>query len=91
MPTRATTKTAKTKAATTRAGGKLPKRAYHRDFTPGKGDPTKDPATWGAEFKMNRIPRPLWNSVKTKAKREGVSLRWLLLSYLQAWVNEKAA
>jgi hypothetical protein len=91
VATRAKTTTPKT--ATTRAGGQRPKRTYSRDFTPARGDrdPTKDPATWGAEYKMSRIPRPFWRSVQAKAKREGVSLRWLLLSYLQAWVNEKAA
>jgi hypothetical protein len=78
---------------TRRAPGTLqPKRSYSRDFTPGRpSDPTKDPATWGAEYKMSRIPSGFWRSVKAKAKRDGVSLRWLLLSYLQGWLDDKAA
>ena len=66
-----------------------PKRAYTRGFRPRAGDRSKDPATWGAEYKMNRIPIGFWRSVQAKAKRDGVSLRGLLLTYLQGWLDEK--
>lgn len=58
-----------------------PTRAYNTAFTP-RGD--------GKEFKINRIPAGFWNEVRGKARREGVSLRGLVLTYLHGWLNEAA-
>ena len=55
-----------------------PTRAYSRDFTP-HGE--------GRDFKIRRIPDAFWKQVQAKAKREGVSLRGLLLTHLQQWVE----
>ena len=56
-----------------------PTRAYSRDFTPSLGD--------GHDFKIRRIPDAFWKQVQSKAKREGVSLRGMLLTHLQQWVE----
>ena len=56
-----------------------PTRAYSRDFTPSRGD--------GHDFKIRRIPDAFWKQVQSKAKREGVSLRGMLLTHLQQWVE----
>jgi hypothetical protein len=61
------------------AGGRRqprPVRAYNTEFTP-RGE--------GREFKLNRIPATFWDEVRSKAKREGVSLRGLVLTYLRDW------
>lgn len=87
MAARAKTTRAKPTASERR---RYPKRKYSHDFKPSPGDPAKDPATWGAEYKMNRIPVAFWRSVQAKAKREGVSLRGLLLTYLQDWLSDDA-
>lgn len=54
-------------------------RGYSKDFTP-KGDS-------GKAYLLDRIPAGLWSSVRARAKREGVSLRALILQLLTAWVN----
>ena len=66
---------------TTRA--EVPKRGYSRAFTPPDGE--------GAEYKIRRIPRGLWRQVQTRAKREGVSLRALILAGLREWVEAPPA
>ena len=56
------------------------KRGYSRDFTP-HGDT-------GRAYLLDQIPAGLWSQVRTKAKREGISLRALILKLLTAWLQE---
>lgn len=55
------------------------KRGYSRDFKPR--------TERRVQFSIDRIPPTLWDKVKAKAKREGVSLRALLLDYLKEWAE----
>jgi hypothetical protein len=57
------------------------KRGYSREFRP-KG------AT-GKRYMLDAIPAGLWNDVRAKAKREGVSVRALILSQLKTWVEDE--
>ena len=53
------------------------KRGYSKDFTPrSKG--------YG-RYLLDKIPATLWRVARAKAKREGVSMRALLLRLLQQW------
>jgi hypothetical protein len=56
------------------------KRGYSREFKP-HGDT-------GKRYLLDKIPAGLWSAVRTKAKREGVSLRALILRLLQRWLDE---
>ena len=56
---------------------RIPVRSYSREFRP-HGE--------GKEYKLDRIPAGFWRQVQIKAKREGVSLRGLILTYLRAWL-----
>lgn len=58
----------------------VPKRGYSRDFKP-HGET-------GKRYLLDQIPAGLWRDVKDKAKREGVSLRALILTLLKDWVGE---
>ena len=58
-----------------------PTRQYSRDFTPG-------PATKRRRIIIDKIPADLHDTVKAKAKREGASIRALVLTYLQHWSVE---
>lgn len=40
-------------------------------------------------FMLDKIPPALWIRVKAKAKREGVSLRTLILGWCKTWVDER--
>jgi hypothetical protein len=42
-------------------------------------------------FMLDKIPPALWIRVKAKAKREGVSLRSLILGWCQEWIDERKA
>lgn len=55
------------------------KREYSRDFPT-----TKEKRVY---YMLDKIPPGLWRSVKAKAKREGVSLRALILGWLKDWVQ----
>jgi hypothetical protein len=55
------------------------KRGYSRDFTP-HGDS-------GKRYLLDEIPAGLWSAVRAKAKRDGVSLRGLILRLLQDWLD----
>ena len=57
------------------------KRGYSREFRP--------VGATGKRYMLDAIPAGLWNDVRAKAKREGISLRALILSQLDQWVNEK--
>lgn len=87
------TKTTRKPPARARARRLRPTRQYSRAFTPRPpdGDRSAHPTRWGTEYKMSRIPLRFWRSVQAKAKREGVSLRHKLLTYLQDWLDDKAA
>lgn len=56
------------------------KRGYSREFTP-KTDRR-------VMLTIDRIPPTLYEAAKTKAKRDGISLRALVLGWLKEWVNE---
>jgi hypothetical protein len=60
----------------------MAKRGYSREFRP-HGET-------GKRYLLDNIPAGLWTDVKAKAKREGVSVRALVLSLLKEWVNKKA-
>ena len=57
------------------------KRGYSREFRPVAGT--------GKRYMLDAIPAGLWNDVRKKAKREGVSVRSLILSQLKTWVEEE--
>jgi hypothetical protein len=57
-----------------------PIRQYSRDFTPH--------TTQRIALTIDKIPPTLAAAIRAKAKREGVSLRALVLSYLQQWATE---
>jgi hypothetical protein len=56
-----------------------PKRGYSREFRP-HGET-------GKYYLLAQIPAGLWAAVQAKAKREGVSLRALILGLLKDWVK----
>ena len=59
-----------------------PTREYSREFRPhGRG----------RNFTISRVPAGFLERVKEKAKREGVSLRALLLRRLQAYLESEGA
>lgn len=58
----------------------MAKRGYSREFTP-HGET-------GKRYLLDQIPAGLWADVKVKAKREGVSIRALILQLLKAWINK---
>lgn len=64
-------------SASTIAG--MAKRGYSKDFTP-HGDS-------GKRYLLDNIPAGLWASVKVKAKREGISIRALILKLLTEWTS----
>ncbi len=55
------------------------KRGYSREFTPRT-------ETYG-RYLLDKIPATLWRDVKAKAKREGVSVRALILGLLRGWLS----
>lgn len=55
------------------------KRGYSREFRP-HGDT-------GRSYKLDRIPAGLWEEVRAKAKRKGISIRALILHLLRHWLN----
>lgn len=56
------------------------KRGYSRDFTPRTERRVR--------FEIDRIPPTLWDKVTAKAKREGISLRALILGLCKEWVEK---
>lgn len=56
------------------------KRGYSREFTP-RTDRR-------VQLLIDRIPPTLFDAAKAKAKREGVSLRALILGWLKEWVSK---
>lgn len=56
------------------------KRAYSSEF------PTTREKR--VTFMLDKIPPALWIRVRAKAKREGVSLRALILGWLKDWIDQ---
>lgn len=59
----------------------MAKRGYSREFTP--------QTERRVRFEVDRIPPTLYEAVKAKAKREGVSLRALTLRLWKDWADGK--
>jgi hypothetical protein len=57
----------------------MSKRGYSRDFTP-RTD------TYG-RYLLDKIPAQLWRDVKAKAKRDGTSVRAVILGLLTEWLK----
>lgn len=57
----------------------MAKRGYSKEFKP-HGET-------GKRYLLDGIPAGLWRDVRDKAKREGVSLRALILRLLKDWVG----
>lgn len=55
------------------------RRGYSREFRP-HGDT-------GKRYLLDEIPAGLWSDVKAKAKKEGVSIRALILKLLSEWLK----
>lgn len=53
------------------------KRGYSREFRPH--------GATGKRYLLDDIPAGLWAAVRTKAKRQGISLRALILKLLKEW------
>jgi len=58
----------------------MAKRGYSREFTP--------KTERRVQLMIDRVPPTLLNAAKAKAKREGVSLRALILGWLKDWIGE---
>jgi hypothetical protein len=58
----------------------MTKRGYNKNFTPhGKT---------GKRYLLDLIPAGLWADVRAKAKRDGVSIRALILQLLSDWLEK---
>jgi hypothetical protein len=55
------------------------KRPYDRRFTP---------TVYSSRYLLDKIPEPLWSKARIKAKREGLSMRGLLLQLLTEWLEK---
>lgn len=60
----------------------MAKRGYSRDFTPH--------GTSGKRYLLDDIPAGLWSEVKARSKREGISVRALILNLLTQWLASPA-
>lgn len=60
----------------------MAKRGYSREF--------KTYGDTGKRYLLDEIPAGLWASVKLKAKREGISIRALILKLLTEWLGSDA-
>ena len=57
----------------------MAKRGYSREFTPRSERRVR--------FEVDKIPPTLFEAVKAKAKREGISLRALTLTLWKEWIE----
>lgn len=57
----------------------MTKRGYSREFTP--------KTERRVQLMIDRVPPTLLNAARAKAKREGVSIRALVLGWLKVWVE----
>jgi hypothetical protein len=55
------------------------KRGYSRAFTPRS-------ETYG-RYLLDKVPATLWTDVRAKCKRDGISVRALILSLLRDWLD----
>lgn len=55
------------------------KRGYSKEFRP-HGDT-------GKRYLLDQVPAGLWRDVRKEAKKEGVSIRALILKLLEQWVS----
>lgn len=62
------------------AGMAKQKRGYSREFTPKTDRRIK--------IEVDRVPPTLNDAVRAKAKREGISLRALILGLLKDWLDK---
>ena len=46
-------------------------------------------ATGHYRIEVGRMPKPLYRAVEAKCKREGISMRALILGWLKEWVSKK--
>lgn len=60
--------------------GMTKKRGYSREFKP-HGDT-------GKRYLLDKIPAGLWRDVREKAKRDGTSIRALILRLLGEWLKK---
>lgn len=56
------------------------KRGYSREFTP--------KTERRVQLMIDRVPPTLLNAARAKAKREGISLRALILGWLKDWTEK---
>jgi len=66
-------------ARAAKLGSMAPKRGYSRAFTP--------KTERRVQLMIDRVPPTLLNAARAKAKRDGVSLRALILGWLKEWVK----
>ena len=59
----------------------MTKRGYSKDFKP-HGDS-------GKRYLLDQIPAGLWTDVRAEAKRQGVSVRALILTLLREWLDRQ--
>jgi hypothetical protein len=59
----------------------MAKRGYSREFTP--------QTERRVRFEVDRIPPTLFDAVKAKARREGLSLRALTLTLWKGWLTDE--
>jgi hypothetical protein len=55
-------------------------RGYSRQFTPRAGSTS-------ARYLLDKVPATLWKAARARAKREGLSMRALLLHLLTEWLD----
>jgi hypothetical protein len=58
----------------------MAKRGYSREF--------KTHGDTGKRYLLDQIPAGLWTAVKAKCKRDGISLRALILKLLTEWLSK---
>jgi hypothetical protein len=58
------------------------KRGYSREFTPASEK--------HGRYLLDKIPAEMWRRARQKAKREGVSMRALILGLLRQWLDGEA-
>jgi hypothetical protein len=56
----------------------MPKRPYSTDFTARSGP---------RRYLLSGIPPTLWERARSKARREGLAMRSLLLTLVQLWLD----
>lgn len=57
----------------------MAKRGYSREF--------RAHGSSGKRYMLDEIPAGFWEAVRAKAKKEGVSLRALILGLLKTWLE----